>query len=75
MTPALACPLSQDKRRLERERTFYWEQVEELRMSGNEGVRGGGDPTLDADHAQLLEQAQELVKENRDLRQRLQVRG
>lgn len=62
---------SQDKRRLEREKTYYWGQAEELRMSAMAG--GRADPTRDAEHAQLVEQARELIEENRELRQRAQV--
>lgn len=63
--------LLQDKRRLEREKTLYWGQAEELRMSAAAGGRAG--PTNDADHAHLVEKAKELIQENRELRQRLQV--
>ena len=63
---------AQDKRRLEREKTYYWGQAEELRMSAAAG--GRGDPTRDAEHLQLVEQTRELIEENRELRQRAQVR-
>lgn len=62
----------QDKRRLEREKTYYWGQAEELRMSAAAG--GRADPTRDAEHLQLVEQTRELIEENRELRQRAQVR-
>lgn len=66
------CPLLlQDKRRLEREKTYYWGQAEELRMSAAAG--GRADPTRDAEHLQLVEQTRELIEENRELRQRAQV--
>lgn len=63
--------LPQDKRKLEREKTFYWGQAEELRMSAAAG--GRADPSRDADHVQLVEQTRELIEENRQLRQRAQV--
>lgn len=62
---------AQDKRRLEREKTYYWGQAEELRMAA--AAAGRVDPTNEADHLQLTEQARELVEENRELRQRVQV--
>lgn len=62
----------QDKRRLEREKTYYWGQAEELRMSAAAG--GRADPSRDAEHVQLVEQTRELIEENRELRQRAQVR-
>lgn len=34
---------------------------------------GRADPSRDADHLQLVEQTRELIKENRELRQRAQV--
>lgn len=61
----------QDKRRLEREKTYYWGQAEELRISA--GAGGRADPARDADHQQLVEQTRELIEENRELRQRAQV--
>lgn len=63
----------QDKRRLEREKTYYWGQAEELRMSAAAG--GRADPAQEADHLQLVEQTRELIEENRELRQRVQVMG
>ena len=37
-------------------------------------VAGGrADPSRDADHAQLVEQTKELIKENRELKQRVLV--
>ncbi|CAN0101905.1 unnamed protein product [Scytosiphon promiscuus] len=65
--------LEKDKRRLEREKTYYWGQAEELRMSAAAG--GRADPARDADHLQLVEQARELIDENRELRQRVQESG
>ncbi|CAN0035769.1 unnamed protein product, partial [Ectocarpus fasciculatus] len=62
--------LEKDKRKLEREKTFYWGQAEELRMSSAAG--GRADPSRDADHRQLVEQTKELIEENRELRQRAQ---
>ncbi|CAM9369379.1 unnamed protein product [Ectocarpus sp. 6 AP-2014] len=62
--------LEKDKRKLEREKTFYWGQAEELRMSAAAG--GRADPSRDADHLQLVEQTRELIEENRELRQRAQ---
>lgn len=64
---------SQDKRRLEREKTYLWGQAEELRMSAAGG--GRADPTKEADHVQLVEQTRELIQENRELRQRVQVKN
>ncbi|CAB1118982.1 unnamed protein product [Ectocarpus sp. CCAP 1310/34] len=62
--------LEKDKRKLEREKTFYWGRAEELRMSAAAG--GRADPSRDADHLQLVEQTRELIEENRELRQRAQ---
>lgn len=62
----------QDKRRLEREKTYYWGQAEELRISST-GRAGQADPGMEADHALLLEQTKELIEENRELRAKLEV--
>lgn len=62
----------QDKRRLEQEKTYYWTQAEELRISST-GRTGQADPTMEADHALLLEQTKELIEENRELKAKLQV--
>ncbi|CAM9647554.1 unnamed protein product, partial [Sphacelaria rigidula] len=63
--------LKKDKRRLEQEKTYYWTQAEELRISST-GRTGQADPTMEADHALLLEQTKELIEENRELKAKLQ---
>lgn len=57
---------------MEREKTFYWGQAEELRMRLME-TRGAEDPMKAADYAQLVVQNKELVEENRRLREGQQV--
>eukprot|EP00903_Cladosiphon_okamuranus_P013669 g12730.t1 len=66
--------LEKDKRRLEREKTYYWGQAEELRISAA-AAGGRADPARDAEHLQLVEQTRDLIEENRELRQRAQDGG